>query len=251
LLLEDIDLIGNSKDGEDSKSSHNIRLICHLRSILDEFNSSTLVIGATTCHPMNVHESLKRPGRLTHEIFIQVPSLPERLEMIKALDPELQCEQCLEIAQVTQGYLASDLNQLVVHLSQGSDFQGFEVSFTLDQSFWIQIRNRYRSSQSSILEPNRWTSRRQRKTTSSHHVANQVSRHVQDTRSQKTKRCTCPWSSRMWQNNVSSSNGINVWSDIFLHIRRRNLLALRRGLRKVIGTGVPQGKVGRSLSTIH
>ena len=123
LLLEDIDLIGNSKDGEDSKSSHNIRLICHLRSNLDEFNSSTLVIGATTCHPMNVHESLKRPGRLTHEIFIQVPSLPERLEMIKALDPELQCEQCLEIAQVTQGYLASDLNQLVVHLSQGSDFQ--------------------------------------------------------------------------------------------------------------------------------
>merc|ERR1719323_2354216 len=71
---------------------------------------------------MNVHESLKRPGRLTHEIFIQVPSLPERLEMIQALNGKLQLEQCLEIAQVTQGYLASDLHQLILHLSQGSDF---------------------------------------------------------------------------------------------------------------------------------
>ena len=44
-------------------------------------------------------------------------------EMVKALDPKLQDGQCLEIAQVTQGVLASDLNQLLVYISQGSNLQ--------------------------------------------------------------------------------------------------------------------------------
>ena len=36
LLFEDIDLIGNAKDGGDPKSSHNLRIISQLRTLLDE-----------------------------------------------------------------------------------------------------------------------------------------------------------------------------------------------------------------------
>ena len=35
LLLEDIDLIGNAQNGQDSKISHNLRVISQLRSLLD------------------------------------------------------------------------------------------------------------------------------------------------------------------------------------------------------------------------
>ena len=110
LLLENIDLIGNVK---------NPRILSQLRSLLDQ-PCSNLVIGATTISPIDVHESLRRPGRLTHEIFIQVPNLQQRTEIIESIDENLDMEKVMEIARCTQGYLGSDLNALLSHLSIAS-----------------------------------------------------------------------------------------------------------------------------------
>ena len=69
---------------------------------------------------------MRRPGRFTHEIFIQVPNLQERIEIIKALDSNLEDEKCEEIAKITQGYVGSDLASF---LCQISSFQSSEVTF--------------------------------------------------------------------------------------------------------------------------
>ena len=44
LLFEDIDLIGNALNGQDSKTSHNLRVISQLRTLLDEFGKVTSLI---------------------------------------------------------------------------------------------------------------------------------------------------------------------------------------------------------------
>ena len=119
LLFEDVDLIGNSAKEE---VSHNLRAISQLKTLLDQFSGKSLKIGATTCHPSNIHESLRRSGRFSHEIFIQVPNLQERQEIIQALS-DFHPEKCLEIAQITQGYLASDLKSLVSYLNFGADLK--------------------------------------------------------------------------------------------------------------------------------
>ena len=92
-----------------------------LRNLLDQNNS--VVIAATTVIPTEIHESLRRPGRLTNEIFIQVPNLQERQEIIESLKSDhdsLNNEQTLEISQCTQGYLGSDLSALLTHLLIGN-----------------------------------------------------------------------------------------------------------------------------------
>ena len=92
-----------------------------LRNLLDQNNS--VVIAASTIVPTEIHESLRRPGRLTNEIFIQVPNLKERQEIIESLKSDhdsLNTEQILEISQCTQGYLGSDLSALLSHLSIGN-----------------------------------------------------------------------------------------------------------------------------------
>ena len=55
LLFEDIDLIGNALNGQDSKTSHNLRVISQLRTLLDEFGKiSSLITGTVysflVCH---------------------------------------------------------------------------------------------------------------------------------------------------------------------------------------------------------
>ena len=47
LLFEDIDLIGNALNGQDSKTSHNLRVISQLRTLLDEFGKVTSLITGT------------------------------------------------------------------------------------------------------------------------------------------------------------------------------------------------------------
>jgi hypothetical protein len=120
LILEDIDLIG-SQNGDDSRSSANLRAVSQLRSLLDNVGPSSLIIGATTSTPTDVHESLRRPGRLTHEIFIQVPNLQERQEIVHALSSDTDHDQCLEIAQATQGYLGTDLASLLSSMALSVD----------------------------------------------------------------------------------------------------------------------------------
>ena len=63
LLFEDIDLIGNALNGQDSKTSHNLRVISQLRTLLDEFGNITSLITGTVysflvCHFPNPKKHL-------------------------------------------------------------------------------------------------------------------------------------------------------------------------------------------------
>ena len=70
LLLEDLDLLCGTNDNEKVQFS---RSVGQLRTLLDEAQEHcSLVVGATTSSPSRIHPSLRRPGRLTREIFIQV-----------------------------------------------------------------------------------------------------------------------------------------------------------------------------------
>ncbi len=155
LLFENVDLIGN-KDGNDDKLTHNLRAVSQLRSLMDNAGPN-LIIGkftqtramlsvlksgifsaATTCHPTDVHSSLRRPGRLTNEIFIQVPNLKERQEILAAqvesrdLSDSIGDDQILDIAKATQGYVGSDLESLMTNMTMRSaqDLESFEVDIS-------------------------------------------------------------------------------------------------------------------------
>ena len=120
LVFEEIDLLAPTKS---AASANQVRIVSQLASLLDTHSQSGLVIGATTSDISRIESSLRRPGRFTHEIFIPVPSLEERLQMIEALTSgetkplEISAKK---IAQVTPGYVASDLAALCQRLSSSS-----------------------------------------------------------------------------------------------------------------------------------
>ena len=113
------------------------------------------ILGATTCSPTNIHESLRRPGRFTHEIFIQVPNMQERIEILEALDPNIDTENCLEIAQITQGYVGSDLAAFLCHISKSNVSLSFDEK--LKQALRLTAPSGFKSGIGTVqLSPLSW-----------------------------------------------------------------------------------------------
>ena len=95
-------------------------MLSQLSRLLDDLHTTQtpLLVGATSNDVSRLDGSLRRPGRLTHEIFIPVPSVGERQLMVEALLPSSgPQDQAQVVAQATPGYVATDLAALCLRLS--------------------------------------------------------------------------------------------------------------------------------------
>mmetsp|Transcript_7604 Transcript_7604/g.14275 ORF Transcript_7604/g.14275 Transcript_7604/m.14275 type:complete len:394 (-) Transcript_7604:210-1391(-) len=82
---------------------------------MDSINSNlrVIVIG-TTNRPNAIDNALRRPGRFDKEIEIPVPSLPDRLDILKVVCEDMQRvglskQELDELAEHTHGYVGADL----------------------------------------------------------------------------------------------------------------------------------------------
>ena len=122
LLFDDIESFLGKR--ENSSKQMEQRVITQFASCLDELadlkkenskNAGILVIG-TTCNPDQIDPALRRAGRFDSEVYIGMPSVDERQEILSIichtvpLDAEVNLES---LAQLTPGYLGADLKAFV------------------------------------------------------------------------------------------------------------------------------------------
>ena len=81
--------------------------------------------------------------------------MQERIEILEALDPNIDTENCLEIAQITQGYVGSDLAAFLCHISKSTDSLSFDEK--LKQALRLTAPSGFKSGIGTVqLSPLSW-----------------------------------------------------------------------------------------------
>merc|ERR1712203_789729 len=110
----------------------------------------------------------------------------------------------------TQGYVGSDLAAFLCHISKSNDSLSFDEK--LKQALRLTAPSGFKSGIGTVqLSPLSW---------------NQIG-------CLKDQRCSDTWSTRLWKNNFSSSNGLYGWSYFFVNISSKHIFSLCWGFRKV------------------
>ncbi|XP_040581476.1 uncharacterized protein [Lepeophtheirus salmonis] len=115
IYIQNIELLNGTTTDKNPKSSmgRNLLQFTHILDDLAKNPNNNLVVVASTQNVVNVHQSLRRPGRLDSEIHFGVPKFSQRLEMINYLMPSLKEAEWL--SEMTLGYLPADLELLISH----------------------------------------------------------------------------------------------------------------------------------------
>jgi SpoVK/Ycf46/Vps4 family AAA+-type ATPase len=82
---------------------------------LDKLDQSVILLGATN-HPESIDNSILRPGRLDRLVYVGVPNLDERVQILHVLkqNTKLHPDVDLEvIASITEGYTGADLKAVI------------------------------------------------------------------------------------------------------------------------------------------
>lgn len=111
MFLDELDaLFGNRAS---SSSTHASRLVAQFILELDGLDSSVIVL-ATTNHPLAIDRSVLRPGRIDHHIYLPPPNPQERLAIFTILLPTLAGDSGLldQLAGLTDGFTGADLSAL-------------------------------------------------------------------------------------------------------------------------------------------
>ena len=118
---------------KDAAKSHEIRVLSQLCNLMDDLHESKskLIVGGTCTDITSLDSSLRRPGRLNHEIYISVPSLEERKEILNELLKDKLAETIDKVAQVTPGYIGSDLASLARHLDPECSYDGIKKALKM------------------------------------------------------------------------------------------------------------------------
>jgi len=113
IFIDEIDSICPSR--EHVNEEYQRRIVAALLTEMDSINSNlrVIVIG-TTNRPNAIDNALRRPGRFDKEIEIPVPSLPDRLDILKVVCEDMQRvglskQELDELAEHTHGYVGADL----------------------------------------------------------------------------------------------------------------------------------------------
>ena len=81
--------------------------------------------------------------------------MQERIEILEALDPNIDTENCLEIAQITQGYVGSDLAAFLCHISKSNVSLSFDEK--LKQALRLTAPSGFKSGIGTVqLSPLSW-----------------------------------------------------------------------------------------------
>ncbi|KRT82372.1 AAA protein, partial [Oryctes borbonicus] len=114
LFIDDIDTIASNR--EQSVKEHDKRMVTQLGSCLDELGSrekgdSVLVVGATNRLDA-IDPALRRAGRFDREIYVGIPDIQARIEILQILTAHMQLRENFDfqlIAHGTPGYVGADL----------------------------------------------------------------------------------------------------------------------------------------------
>ncbi|XP_075220233.1 ATPase family gene 2 protein homolog B-like [Lycorma delicatula] len=113
LLLDQVECLSSKKP-----ASHLARIQSTLIHLLDSLiNSPGVFVVATTDRSDMLSPALRRPPRFTSELMMGVPTESERQSMLSIMSKECGLDVCIdtcnEVAHLTPGYVAADLELLV------------------------------------------------------------------------------------------------------------------------------------------
>lgn len=117
LFIDELDAIGGSRSGRNSKTSEDNQTLLALLQELDGFEglSGILIIGATNC-PDNLDPALKRAGRFDRQICINPPRNKQvRKQMLQLYTDTMSLADDVnldEIAAQTQGMTGADISAI-------------------------------------------------------------------------------------------------------------------------------------------
>jgi AAA family ATPase len=113
IFIDEVDSICPSRDKV--VEEYQRRIVAALLTEMDSINSNfrVLVMG-TSNRPNAIDNALRRPGRLDKEIEIPVPSLPDRLDILKLVSEDMQrvaltSSELEFLAENTHGCVGADL----------------------------------------------------------------------------------------------------------------------------------------------
>jgi len=116
LVIDEFDAVCAARTSASSEAER--RVVATLLTLLDDINDNDLfAVVAITSKLDQIDLALRRPGRLDTEIEFTVPNSVERLAILNKL--LVQCKHSLsdvdvvKLAEVTHGYVGSDLSALV------------------------------------------------------------------------------------------------------------------------------------------
>ncbi|KAJ1921041.1 hypothetical protein H4219_000899 [Mycoemilia scoparia] len=100
----------------DRAAQHECRVVTQLLTLMDglEARGRLVVIGATN-KPNSLDPALRRPGRLDREIYIEVPNIEARKQILSHYTQNLVLSDDISLgflSQVTNGYVSADLASL-------------------------------------------------------------------------------------------------------------------------------------------
>ncbi|KAL6529800.1 hypothetical protein OROGR_015423 [Orobanche gracilis] len=112
IFIDEIDSIASKR--ENSHHGMEKRMVSELLSCMGS-SKSVLVIGATNW-PDAIDGALRRPGRLSHEIYLDLPDESAREDILSVLTRGMKIDGSIDlkkIARSTPGFAAADLVDLV------------------------------------------------------------------------------------------------------------------------------------------
>ncbi|OZJ03316.1 hypothetical protein BZG36_02266 [Bifiguratus adelaidae] len=119
LFFDEMESIGAKRDMSDSSGSNGIsdRLLSTLLNEMDgiEERQDVFVIGCSN-RPDKLDDAILRPGRLDRLLYVGLPTLEDRLEILHLLAMKTPCGDDLdlnEVARQTENYTGADLQILI------------------------------------------------------------------------------------------------------------------------------------------
>jgi cell division protease FtsH len=118
IFIDEIDVIGQSRGYQESDSGEYAATLNQLLSEMDGFNTfdKPIIVIAATNKIELLDDALLRPGRLDKKIYIPLPALSERLDILTVHARKIILDASVDLvslAQATAGFSGADLAELL------------------------------------------------------------------------------------------------------------------------------------------
>lgn len=114
IFFDEFEALGCARNGESGDTSGTNGVVCELLAQIDGFctdaNSTVLVIAATN-RPWDVDSALRRSGRFERHLYVDMPDLTARMEIMRKLTEGLPIDNIdyEELGNRTEGFSSADI----------------------------------------------------------------------------------------------------------------------------------------------
>jgi cell division protease FtsH len=117
IFIDEIDAIGQSRDGRHGGDSEREQTLNQLLAEMDGFDTSKgIVILAATNRPEILDKALLRPGRFDRRVIVEKPDLQGRIDTLKVHSKNVKMDESVdlhELALATAGAVGADLANII------------------------------------------------------------------------------------------------------------------------------------------